>query len=120
MYRQIDGVALGSQLGPFLANIFVGFQETKLFLNVKKPLTYYRYIDDTFAVFENEYDFKKFLSSLNSLHSSLHFTFEKKLNYSLPLLDVLFDKHKTGFITFVYRKPTYTGQYLNWDSFSPI
>ena len=31
MYKQIDGVAMGSPLGPALANIFVGFYEQKLF-----------------------------------------------------------------------------------------
>ena len=31
MHRQIDGAALGSPLGPALANIFVGYYESKLF-----------------------------------------------------------------------------------------
>ena len=120
MYRQTDGVVMGSPFGPAMANIFASYKETKIFLNVKKSFIYYRYVDDTFAVFENEDGCEKFLSSLNSLHSSLRFTFKKELNSSLPFLDVLVEKHKTGFITSVYKKPTFTGQYIHWDSFSPM
>ena len=83
MYRQIDVVAMGSPLGPALANIFVGHQEQKLFNVVNRPLAYFRYVDDTFAVFNNEDDCNAFLSHLNYLHSSLRFTHEKESNHSL-------------------------------------
>ena len=42
MYRQTDGVSMGSPLGPTLANIFMGFLEKRYFSNVDnnqvKPL----------------------------------------------------------------------------------
>jgi len=87
MYRQIDGFAMGSPLGPALANIFVGYQEEKLFNFANRLLAYFRYVDDTFAVFNNEDDCNTFLSHLNSLHPFLRFTHEKEFNHSLPFLD---------------------------------
>ena len=62
MYRQIDGVAMSSPFGPALANIFVGYYESLLFRRVKKPMMYYRYMNDTFAIFDNENDCDEFLN----------------------------------------------------------
>ena len=78
MHLQIDGVAMGSPLGPSLANIFVGYYEALLFKRVNKPLMYYRYVDDTFTVFNDEDECNEFFSHLDSLHPSLRFTFEKE------------------------------------------
>ena len=119
MYKQTDGVAMGSPLGPALANIFVGFYEEKLFSQKSKPSTYFRYVDDTFAMFRNEEESDNFFKQLNCLHPSLKFTFEKEKNNCLPFLDVNVERTATGFETSVYRKPTFTGQYLRWESFSP-
>ena len=52
MYKQTDRVALGSPLGPALANIFVGYYE-KLFSQTQKSPTYFTYVDDTFAIFDH-------------------------------------------------------------------
>ena len=41
------------------------------------------------------------------------------LNLGLPFLDVLVEKSPSKFITPFYWKPTFTGQYLHWNSFSP-
>ena len=110
---------MGSPLGPALANIFVGYYESKLFQTTSKPEMYYRYMDDTFVVFSNEDECDLFLDSLNSLQPSLRFTFEKESNLALPFLDVLVEKSPSKFITSIYRKPTFTGLYLRWNSFSP-
>ena len=112
MHRQIDGVAMGSPLGPALSDIFVGYYESKLFQTTSKPEMYYRYMNDTFVVFSNEYECDLFLDSLNSLHPSLRFTFKKESNLVLPFLDVLVEKSPSKFITSIYRKPTFTSQYL--------
>ena len=115
IYKQTDGVAMGSPLGPTLANIFVGFYEEKLFSQISKPSRYFRYVDDTFTMFRNEEESDNFFKQLNCLHPSLKFTFEKEKNNCLPFLDVNVERTVTGFETGVYRKPTFTGQYLRWD-----
>ena len=43
----------------------------------------------------------------------------RKKNLTLPFLDVLVEKCSSKFITFIYRKPTFTGQYIRWNSFGP-
>ena len=53
------------------------------------------------------------------MHSALKFTFEKEENDLLPFLDVLVEKSNEGFLTSVFGKPTFTGQYFYWDSFGP-
>ena len=78
IYKQTDGVVMGSPLGPALANVFVGYYEEKSFSQTQKPPTYFRYVDDTFAIFDHEAEADEFLTKLNCLHPSLKFTFEKE------------------------------------------
>ena len=119
MYKQLDSVAMCSPLGPALANIFVGFHESRLFDNTAKPGVYFRFVDDTFAIFGSELGCDHFQEKLNLLHPALKFTVEKEQNNSLNFLNALVEKEGTGFLTSIYRKPTFTGQYIRWNSFSP-
>ena len=70
-----------------------------------------------FSLYHKEIEFQKFLNCLNSLHPSFKFTNKIKTNNSLPFLDVLVTKSNNKFITSVYRKPIFTGQYIHWNSF---
>ena len=58
LYYQINGVVMGSPLAPVLANIFMGFDESKLLneYNLNKPKFYLRYVDDILAAFCDEQD----------------------------------------------------------------
>ena len=112
IYKQTDGVAMGLSLGPALANIFVGYYEGKLFFQTHKPPTYFRYVDDTFAIFDHEAEADEFLTKLNRLHPSLRFIFEKDKEKCLLFFDVYVERTDIGFETSVYGKPTFTGQYL--------
>jgi len=105
-------------LGLALAETFVGFHESRLFDNTAKPSVYFRYVDDSFVIFGSELDCDHFQEKLNLLHPALKFTVEKEQNNSLHFPDVLVEKDGTRFLTCIYRKPMFTGQYIRWNSFS--
>lgn len=119
MYQQVDGVAMGSPLGPTLANIFLGFYEETALADVNGPMFYCRYVDDTFAVFENEAQSDVFKNKLNNLHQALKFTSEKETDNKLNFLDVCVSKIDGIISTDVYRKPSFNGLSMKWNSFCP-
>ena len=118
MYRQKDGVAMGSPLGPVLANIFLGFRECRIPDDLW-PHLYRRFVDDTFALLDSRDGALAFLKCLNELHPSLQFTMESEDDGQLPFMDVRVRKEENVFTTAVYRKPTFTGLYTRWDSYCP-
>ena len=71
LYKQVDGVAMGSPLGPLFANIFLSFHEKSWLADCPsnfKPLFYRRYVDDCFLIFQSRDHVFPFLSYLNSKH----------------------------------------------------
>ena len=64
-------IQMDNQLGPALANIFVGFHESGHFDNTAKPGVYSRYVDDSFVIFVSELDCDHFQEKLNLLHPAL-------------------------------------------------
>ena len=120
-YEQVDGVAMGSPLGPTLANIFLCHWEEIWIQKCPKqfkPKYYNRFMDDTFLLFSSEDHVKKFHKYINSRHESMKFTYEIESENRLSFLDVLVTRDKT-FCTSLYRKPTFSGLYSNFNSFMP-
>lgn len=65
LLTSMNGISMGSPLGPFMANIFVEFHERQLFDKVSKPYCYFCYVVDTFSS-HNEAEI--FFQHLNSFH----------------------------------------------------
>lgn len=118
MYRQSDGVAMGSPLGPVLANIFVGYYES-LISSSEYPEFYRRFVDDSLAYFVCQDDVARFKNRLDDLHPALKFTVEYESDSKISFLDVLIERQCDSFVTSVYRKPTFTGMCLPFDAYCP-
>ena len=90
-YNKIDGVAMGSPLASVLANIFMGFHESKWLneYNLNKPKFYLRHVE------------------------------EKQINHSIAFLDVFISGINNQNLKLqTYHKSTYTGLLLDFKSFT--
>ena len=112
MYHQIDGISVGSPLGPIC---WVSWKIEKF----PKPFIYLHYVNDTFVTLSLRNDALSFFHKLNDLHPSLSFTMEEEKSNKLPFLGMLVERCEFSFLTSVYRKLVFTGLYLIWDSFAP-
>ena len=119
-YDQVDGVAMGSPLGPVLANLFMAVNEKNWLESCENPPSFYkRYVDDIFCLMKSENDANSFLVYLNTKHPNIKFTMEVEKDKKLSFLDVLISSEKDNFETSVYRKLTFTGLFMNFKSFLP-
>ena len=75
----------------------------------------------TFTIIKKE-DKNSFLQHLNSIHNNIKFTCEEvRDDGSMPFLDILITPKEDGSLsTSVFRKPTHTDLYLQWDSHHTI
>ena len=114
LYEQTDGVAMGSPLGPLMANVFMCHLEDKLARDGMIPSLYKWYVDDTLARMPNNVAAAEFLTTLNGLHPSLKFTMELPSDNMIPFIGIEIIKNGTDLETRVYRKPTNTGLLLHF------
>ena len=119
-YSEIDDVAIGSPLGPTLANVFLCHHEKKWLNdcpNNFKPVFYKRYVDDIFVLFKKSEHVQLFVNYMNSKHKNISFSYETEKDGVTLFLDVNIFREKDKFVTNMYRKETFTGVYTNFSSF---
>ena len=120
LYKQLDGVAMGSPSGPNLADAFLAKIEQQLGGELNKTTLYKRYVDDI-LICTPEKHFDHVLHIFPHIHPNLSVSFEKERNNQLAFLDVLMTWRPDGTIQRnVHRKKTWTGQYLHFSSFCPV
>ena len=116
LYEQIDGVAMGSPLGPLMANVFMCSIEEKLESANKLPSFYRRYVDDTLAMVPDIPSAEAFLTTLNESHPSITFTMEITTNNKLPFIGMEIEMKGNQLATRVHRKTTNKGLLLHYQS----
>lgn len=129
VYQQVDGIAMGSPLGPLFADIYVNQLEDDLRPQLEQQgLIYWkRFVDDSLAIIHKDTNIDTMINTLNSYNKNIAFTYEEEKNNTIPFLDILIRRNtsksntlqRNTFSTEVYRKPTYTGLLLKWESFVP-
>ena len=116
IYVQNDGVAMGSPLGPILANIFMVELELSVIPGLAYKLNNWRrYVADTICYIKVD-SIDHVLSKLNDFHENIQFTVEVEKGGRTSFLDVLIIRDKNNTETIVHRKSTNNNIYLNWTS----
>ena len=117
LYGQIKGLAIGSSSSGFVSDIFMEKIERRALTSfIDPPRLWLRYADDTW-VFILEINEEDFESHLNQQNEHVKFTKEKEINRQLAFMDTHNKRQEDGTInTAIYRKPTHTNQYLDFES----
>ena len=84
-----------------------------------KPVIYRRFVDDTFLLFRSKEHIEMFRLYVNCHHPNIKFTSEIEENNSISFLDFKINRDNDRFLTCVYRKPTFSGVFTNFDSLIP-
>jgi len=77
-----------------------------------------RYVDETFAFIDPD-KLEEINDILNSFDNNISFTHELEQNNQLPFLDALISNNNGDIQSTVYRKPTNTDVYINWNAHAP-
>ena len=117
IYRQKEGLAMGSPASPVLANLWLS-QFEKYFQNGNTKL-FKRYVDDILVVMDKgEIDNR--MEVINKLHPNLKFTLELESEQGgLPFLDMCLRKVGDKISSEWYQKPANSGIILNFFALAP-
>ncbi|XP_068675512.1 uncharacterized protein [Montipora foliosa] len=96
LYHQVDGVAMGSPLGP-------SWQTPSCVISRKN---WKQNVDDTLSVMSDVETTSELLTTMNNSHLSIDFTMELEENGRLPFLGMEVMKNGCQLDTKLYKKPT--------------
>ena len=119
-YKQI--CPMGSPISLVIAELVIEeFEETAIATAPHPPKLWFRYVDDSRTCLKKD-QVDEFHQHLNSINPSIQFTIELEdtKGQGLPFLDTIAKRRGTQLEVNVYRKPTHTGRYLDFNSHHPM
>jgi hypothetical protein len=123
MWKQLDGLAMGTSCAPILANIYAAFFERKhRLLDEPGVLLYNRYIDDILLIFKGtKTELTHFLNKvkLGRLTVNWDTSFQKGEFLDIEILK-LTDLHGPKLATRLFRKEMNKFLYIPWSSAHPL
>ena len=97
VYKQIDGVSMGSSLGPVLANIIITELEKIVVSNLINSgmiKFYIRYVDDPLFLAKED-DIDNIVQQFNAFDENLKFTTDKFTDTNVHFLDIKIEDSRT-------------------------
>ena len=117
-YKQLNGLAMGNNIAPILAIIYMHFVESEVLSRLSDKIIFFqRYLDDCFLIYRN-LSTDDLLSTFNSVNKCIQFTIEEPHNSKLPFLDLMifYSLSKNCFSSSIYFKDCHSGTILPWSS----
>lgn len=120
IYKQERGIAMGSSLGPVIANLYMDslLKNYKIIFPYDVPFLY-KYVDYTITALPEEKIYTT-LDCLNKLDEYIQFTAEVEVEMSINFLDMKLMRNNDRIITRWTRKSIKSGRILNYFSNHPL
>ena len=116
---------MGSPVSPIIANLVMEHLEQLALATAPlncKPRLFKRYVDHIFEIIKKGQE-EHLIEHLNNVDEtgSLQCTYEMEDSGKIPFLDTLIVRKPDDSVKLlIYRKPTQTNQYLNFQSVHPL
>ena len=120
IYKQIDGLPMGSSLSGLLAILYVDSIERSALQSMPTSILFHRYVDDCFSIVKDRDEALELLHKLNSVDTKVQFEIEfPSTDNSLELLDFKITLSASDAKFTFYRKPARKNLFVNFRSHMP-